>query len=132
MVQAALESAMKDRTTLVIAHRLATVQRADRIVVMEAGRIVESGTHAQLSERRRPVRASRRCSSTRIKVEPVLIQADTRGSRRGPNSARCAGRACGASRVKPEKENSMKNTSLRTPPSPLWPPPRCWPAAPPR
>ena len=50
MVQAALESAMKDRTTLVIAHRLATVQRADRIVVMEAGRIVESGTHAQLSE----------------------------------------------------------------------------------
>ena len=50
MVQAALESAMKDRTTLVIAHRLATVQRADRIIVMEAGRIVESGTHAQLSE----------------------------------------------------------------------------------
>jgi ATP-binding cassette subfamily B protein len=50
MVQAALESAMKDRTTLVIAHRLATVQRADRIIVMEAGGIVESGTHAQLSE----------------------------------------------------------------------------------
>ena len=50
MVQAALESAMKDRTTLVIAHRLATVQRADRIIVMEAGRIVEIGTHAQLSE----------------------------------------------------------------------------------
>ena len=49
MVQAALESAMKDRTTLVIAHRLSTVQRADRIVVMEAGQIVESGTHAQLS-----------------------------------------------------------------------------------
>ena len=50
MVQAALESAMKDRTTLVIAHRLSTVQRADRIVVMEAGEIVETGTHAQLSE----------------------------------------------------------------------------------
>jgi ATP-binding cassette subfamily B protein len=49
MVQAALESAMKDRTTLVIAHRLATVQRADRIVVMEAGEIVETGTHSQLS-----------------------------------------------------------------------------------
>jgi ATP-binding cassette subfamily B protein len=47
-VQAALESAMKDRTTLVIAHRLATVQRADRIVVMEAGEIVETGTHTQL------------------------------------------------------------------------------------
>ncbi len=49
MVQAALESAMKDRTTLVIAHRLSTVQRADRIVVMEAGQIVETGTHATLS-----------------------------------------------------------------------------------
>ena len=49
MVQAALESAMKDRTTLVIAHRLSTVQRADRIVVMEAGQIVETGTHLELS-----------------------------------------------------------------------------------
>jgi ATP-binding cassette subfamily B protein len=49
MVQAALESAMKDRTTLVIAHRLSTVQRADRIIVMDGGRIVESGNHASLS-----------------------------------------------------------------------------------
>jgi ATP-binding cassette subfamily B protein len=48
MVQAALEAAMRDRSTLVIAHRLATVQRADRILVLEHGRIVESGTHAEL------------------------------------------------------------------------------------
>jgi ATP-binding cassette subfamily B protein len=48
MVQAALESAMKDRTTLVIAHRLATVQKADHIVVLDHGRLVEQGTHAQL------------------------------------------------------------------------------------
>ena len=51
MVQAALEAAMKDRTTLVIAHRLATVQRADRIVVMEAGEIVDTGTHHELVAR---------------------------------------------------------------------------------
>ncbi|WP_036166644.1 ABC transporter transmembrane domain-containing protein [Massilia sp. 9096] len=48
LVQKALEAAMVGRTTLVIAHRLATVQRADRIVVMEDGRIVETGTHASL------------------------------------------------------------------------------------
>jgi ATP-binding cassette subfamily B protein len=48
LVQGALEEAMKDRTTVIIAHRLATVQRADRIIVMEDGRIVETGTHAEL------------------------------------------------------------------------------------
>jgi ATP-binding cassette subfamily B protein len=48
MVQAALETAMLGRTTLVIAHRLATVQKADRIVVLEHGQIVEQGTHAAL------------------------------------------------------------------------------------
>ena len=48
MVQAALESAMKDRTTLVIAHRLATVQQADLIVVLDHGRLVEQGTHTEL------------------------------------------------------------------------------------
>ena len=48
MVQAALESAMRDRTTLVIAHRLATVQQADHIVVLDHGKLVEQGTHAQL------------------------------------------------------------------------------------
>ena len=51
MVQLALESAMTGRTTLVIAHRLATVKRADRIVVMEAGRIVDIGRHDDLVAR---------------------------------------------------------------------------------
>ena len=47
-IQDALNLLMTDRTTLVIAHRLSTVEKADRIIVMDAGRIVESGTHSQL------------------------------------------------------------------------------------
>ncbi|MDP8916318.1 MAG: ATP-binding cassette domain-containing protein, partial [Pseudomonadota bacterium] len=51
LVQHALEEAIEGRTTLVIAHRLATVLRANRIVVIEGGRVVEEGTHAELSAR---------------------------------------------------------------------------------
>jgi ATP-binding cassette subfamily B protein len=51
MVQAALDKAMVGRTTLVIAHRLATVQRADVIWVLERGRLMEQGTHAELQAR---------------------------------------------------------------------------------
>ncbi|MCE1184680.1 MAG: ATP-binding cassette domain-containing protein [Rhodocyclales bacterium] len=51
MVQEALDGLMARRTTLVIAHRLATVQKADRILVMDAGRIVDQGSHAELMAR---------------------------------------------------------------------------------
>jgi ATP-binding cassette subfamily B protein len=51
LVQDALDRLMADRTTIVIAHRLATVRAADRIVVMDQGRIVEEGTHASLNAR---------------------------------------------------------------------------------
>ena len=47
-IQEALSTLMKDRTAIVIAHRLSTVRRMDRLVVLEAGRIVEQGTHEEL------------------------------------------------------------------------------------
>jgi subfamily B ATP-binding cassette protein MsbA len=50
-VQAALDVLMRDRTTLVIAHRLSTIEHADRVVAIDAGRLVEAGTHAELLAR---------------------------------------------------------------------------------
>lgn len=50
-VQAAIKQLLKNRTTLVIAHRLSTIEHADRIVVLEQGRVVESGTHGELMQR---------------------------------------------------------------------------------
>ncbi|MNJ54967.1 Lipid A export ATP-binding/permease protein MsbA [compost metagenome] len=47
-IQAALDHVMKGRTTLVIAHRLSTIEKADLILLMDQGRIVERGTHAEL------------------------------------------------------------------------------------
>lgn len=51
LVQDALERLMKGRTTFVVAHRLSTIQRADRILVLDKGRLVEEGTHGQLLEK---------------------------------------------------------------------------------
>jgi len=52
LVQEALEQLMKGRTTFVIAHRLTTIQRADRILVFNKGRLVETGTHAELMDQK--------------------------------------------------------------------------------
>jgi len=51
LVQEALERLMRDRTTIVIAHRLSTVQNADKIVVIEKGQVIEQGRHEELLER---------------------------------------------------------------------------------
>jgi subfamily B ATP-binding cassette protein MsbA len=48
LVQDALNHLMPDRTTLVIAHRLSTIEHADQVLVLDQGRLVEQGTHAQL------------------------------------------------------------------------------------
>jgi subfamily B ATP-binding cassette protein MsbA len=50
-VQAALEQLMKGRTTIVVAHRLSTIEHADRVAAIEGGRVVEQGPHAELIAR---------------------------------------------------------------------------------
>ena len=57
-IQAALAQLVRNRTTFVIAHRLSTVEQADRIVVLDGGTLVETGTHEQAAGARRPVRAA--------------------------------------------------------------------------
>lgn len=80
LVQQALDRLMEGRTTLVIAHRLATVLKADRILVMDGGRIVETGTHAELSAR----------GGLYAKLARLQFEAGTRTGQ-SPNAASAAG-----------------------------------------
>ncbi len=73
LIRDALNRLMEGRTTFVVAHRISTVQRADQILVLEAGRIVESGTHAELM--RRDGHYSRLCSEQLIADTAVPPQA---------------------------------------------------------
>ena len=52
LLEQAIQSALQDRTSIVIAHRLSTIRRADRILVMDQGRIVEQGSHGALMQQR--------------------------------------------------------------------------------
>jgi subfamily B ATP-binding cassette protein MsbA len=67
VVQAAFEKLMEGRTTICIAHRMSTIQKADRIVVLHEGRIVETGTHAELIQARGVY-----CRLYELQTEPVM------------------------------------------------------------
>jgi subfamily B ATP-binding cassette protein MsbA len=69
-VQAGLEKLMEGRTTICIAHRLSTIQRADLIVVLDSGRIVETGTHSELMQNRGIY-----CKLYELQFEPSLVAA---------------------------------------------------------
>ena len=68
-IQRSLQEITRHRTTLVIAHRLSTVRHADRIMVLERGRVVESGRHADLLARRGPYAALWRVQSGLLPAE---------------------------------------------------------------
>jgi len=90
LVQDALASAAKGRTTIVIAHRLSTVQKADQIVVMENGRVVEKGTHSELIATQSTYASLVRAQNLRqhdneLEPEAALINQETTTSER-PNS----------------------------------------------
>ncbi|MGH2568112.1 MAG: ATP-binding cassette domain-containing protein, partial [Bacteroidota bacterium] len=70
MVQEALDRLMQGRTTFIIAHRLSTVYRCDRIVVLEHGKLVEEGTHAELL--RKESGLYKRLYSLQFEEEPEL------------------------------------------------------------
>ncbi|MFA5959417.1 MAG: lipid A export permease/ATP-binding protein MsbA [Tatlockia sp.] len=72
-IQAALEKVMKNRTTLVIAHRLSTIKRADKILVMQQGKIVEQGTHQQLLAQEGHYAQLYRVQKMHVELEEALV-----------------------------------------------------------
>jgi subfamily B ATP-binding cassette protein MsbA len=76
LIEDAMSRLLVGRTTLIIAHRLSTVRRADRLVVLDRGRIVEEGTHTQLLDRRGLYARlyERQFRDLRVRAEPALSE----------------------------------------------------------
>ena len=120
LVQQALAQALTGRTSLVIAHRLSTMLNADQVLVIDDGRVVERGTHADLLERRRalrralpnPVRATGRLSQFAARTETGRVDTD----RTDTGSASRAAKAISAA---PSKAESAPNAGWAS--WALWP-----------
>ena len=95
LVEEAMEELLRGRTTLIIAHRLRTVRRADRVLVLEHGRIVEKGTHEELSVGGRAVRAALSGGAAGLRRPAVHRSC-------GSRSAACFGRASHDARRRPK------------------------------
>ncbi|MHA1770960.1 MAG: ABC transporter ATP-binding protein, partial [Candidatus Thorarchaeota archaeon] len=74
-IQKGMQSLLKGRTSIVIAHRLSTIVRADRILVLEAGKIVEEGTHAELMNN-----GGKYHSLYSLQLQPRTVQTTQSGS----------------------------------------------------
>ena len=72
-VKSALQTLMRDRTTLIIAHRLSTIEHADRIVVMGHGKVIEAGSHAELLARQGAYARLHRLGSATGVIDDTLL-----------------------------------------------------------
>ena len=105
-VQEALSRLMQGRTTIVIAHRLSTVLDADRIYVLDSGRVAQSGTHAELMARGRPLCPA---STATIWTEPEPADGDARTAAAGPSGLA----ACHAAWPRPSRRLLLRQRAAR-------------------
>ena len=90
-IQKALDNLVRGRTTIAIAHRLSTLRKADRLVVMDRGRIVEIGCHEELLERRGAYFRLYEAQARQVDEEPVIMPCQSRPRRHPDASSQCFG-----------------------------------------